>query len=138
MAAQLKRQGAPEAVIARLMAGGGDADDPEEDPRWEPWDHEVEVDEDGRPHLLIPQDIWPVVHLFLSLGTQWDHAGMSGVKTGIRYEAVRTTAGLAGIGRVTTEMFGDLQVMEAAALKEMARLESVRRERQEREDRNKR
>lgn len=109
---------APAEVIARLSAGQA-AETAEED--WEDWDGEVEVDDKGRPHLLIPADLWPSVRLFLALSTQWQHAGMAGNRVGLRYEAIRPTAAMAGI-KIKPGMFEDLQVMEGAALQEFARL----------------
>lgn len=79
------------------------------------------MDHKGRPHLLIPADLWPVVSLFLALGTQWSHAGMAGARTGIRYEAIKPTASLAGI-KLKPGMLADLQIMETAALQELAHI----------------
>lgn len=97
--------------MTQASAGGDD---------WEAWDGEVEVDDEGRPHLLIAAELWPAVSLFLALGTQWSHAGMTGARTGIRYEAIKPTAALAGI-KLRPGMFEDLKIMEAAALHELAR-----------------
>lgn len=58
------------------------------------------------------------------MGTQWHAAGLSGERAGLRYEALASVAGLLGM-KVTTEMFGDIRAMEAAALDVWAKRRAV-------------
>lgn len=74
-----------------------------------------------------PTEIWPenvdAVGLFISVQSQWRMGGM-GRPTGLDYPAVFAT--LDRLHRSDTperrdEIFADVQVMESAALKEMAK-----------------
>ncbi|WP_233281279.1 DUF1799 domain-containing protein [Sphingomonas changnyeongensis] len=53
--------------------------------------------------------------LFISLGTQWQVHPMAGTRLGLRYEAVPVAAAALGLS-LTPALFGDLRVMEGAAL----------------------
>lgn len=53
--------------------------------------------------------------LFLSLGSQWRLHAFSGTRLGLDYVAVPATAAMLGI-TLTPAIFGDLRVMEDAAL----------------------
>ncbi|MEO5341098.1 MAG: DUF1799 domain-containing protein [Magnetococcus sp. MYC-9] len=55
------------------------------------------------------------LHLFLLCATQWRHAGMDGMPTGLDYAGVEAAARMAAIP-LTPTLFRDLQTMEAAAL----------------------
>lgn len=59
------------------------------------------------------------VALFVAMGTQWHRHGMTGERLGLMYDAVEPTARLASIP-IGPAMFGDLQIMEAAALAALA------------------
>jgi hypothetical protein len=68
-------------------------------------------------------EVWPcvapAVQLLVALGTQWRMAPMGGA-VGLDYGAVRPTLQLLGVPRAQWgELFKDLQVMEAAAVKAM-------------------
>lgn len=70
--------------------------------------------------IEIAPDEADVVALFLSLQTQWRRHAMTGAALGLIYEAVPATAALTGIA-TTPALFADLQIMESAAMEEMAR-----------------
>jgi hypothetical protein len=53
--------------------------------------------------------------LFRTLGTQWRHHAMTGMRLGIDYAAVEPTARMLGV-TMTPALLLDLQLMEAAAL----------------------
>ena len=63
--------------------------------------------------------------LFFALDTQWRKVALVGfgggaiLMTGLDYAAIRPTAELSGI-TLTPQLFKDLRVMEAAAIKEAA------------------
>lgn len=83
---------------------------------YEPEDFEVDEFE------VWPEN-WPSFALFCAVQTQWRVGGMGGA-TGLDYPAVFAT--LDRLHRDKTperrdELFADIQVMEAAALKEMAK-----------------
>ncbi len=80
-----------------------------------------EAEGDGGDDDAIPvlPAAWPAVELFLALSTQWRSAGMAGVRVGIDYAAIEPTLRLTG-REGSPELFADLQVMEGAALEEMA------------------
>nr|WP_247897229.1 DUF1799 domain-containing protein [Azospirillum argentinense] len=118
MAADLAAFGAPRELVDRWA---GRATDQEDDP------------EAG--HFRVRPDCWKAVSLFARLETQWQWvgSGMAGAeRTGLRYEAIGVTAGMAGI-TMTTALFDDLQVMEAAALGELAKIMKERIDRLDRE-----
>ncbi|MGH6879277.1 DUF1799 domain-containing protein [Hypericibacter sp.] len=58
---------------------------------------------------------WPALSLFLDAQTQWRHAGMSGIPTGLDYPGVRAAADMAGV-TITPPLFEDLRGMEDEAL----------------------
>lgn len=61
----------------------------------------------------------PAVQLLVALGTQWRMAAMGG-PVGLDYGAVRPTLQLLGVPRAQwPDLFKDLQVMEAAAVRAM-------------------
>jgi hypothetical protein len=68
---------------------------------------------------LAPDEV-DVVALFLALETQWLRHAMTGAALGLTYQAIPATAEMTGI-KMTPALFADLQIMEKAALKEMAR-----------------
>jgi hypothetical protein len=70
--------------------------------------------------IEIAPDEVNVVALFLALQTQWRVHAMTGARTGLIYEAIPAAAALSGI-ETTPALFADLQIMESAALNEMAR-----------------
>lgn len=63
--------------------------------------------------------LWPenerVWNLFAACSTQWQHAGMDGVKVGLNYAAVEIVAARTGC-KLGRERFADLQLLENAAL----------------------
>lgn len=64
----------------------------------------------------MPPDEQPAVILFLSLETQWRHAGMVGLRTGLDYSAVEPVARLLGIA-ADGDLLRDLRVLEGEALR---------------------
>lgn len=68
----------------------------------------------------IAQDDEDVVALFFTLGTQWRTHAMSGMRTGIDYAAIPSTAALMGIP-MTPAMMIDLRAMEMAAIEIFAK-----------------
>jgi len=59
------------------------------------------------------------VQFFVRLQTQWLVGGM-GSRTGLNYPGVESAARLSGL-EITPDLFGQLQIMEMTALKEMAK-----------------
>ena len=66
----------------------------------------------------------PAVQTFLCVQTQWSHSGMGG-PAGLDYARVKVALSLAG-EEVTPELFRKLQLMEAGALEELARIQKRR------------
>lgn len=62
---------------------------------------------------------WETVQLFLGMQTQWERAGMDGTMTGLNYARLPVVA--AGLGIRWRPLFERLQVMEYAALQELAK-----------------
>lgn len=67
---------------------------------------------------LAPDEV-AAVTLFLALGTQWQRHPMSGVFLGLNYASIPTTTGMMDIA-MDPQLFGDLQIMEQAALDALA------------------
>lgn len=64
-------------------------------------------------------DNWPAFTVFEAMSTQW-RTGACGA-TGMDYTSIRDVAGFLGLTRVqTTDIFPDLRIMEAEALRVMA------------------
>lgn len=63
--------------------------------------------------------LWPenerVWNLFVACATQWQHAGMDGMKVGLNYAGVEIVA-LRTNCKLGRERFADLQLLENAAL----------------------
>lgn len=101
MTAALVRAGATPAQasdqVAALMASRGIAPKPD--------DIELGANDEA-----------PAVGLFLALDTQWQFAGMGGMRTGLNYTAIEPTARLRGI-ELTPGVMADLQIMEQEALR---------------------
>lgn len=57
---------------------------------------------------------------FLRCSTQWNYAGMAGVRVGLNYPGVETVLRLALPEAERAEVFAGLQVMEYAAVAELA------------------
>jgi hypothetical protein len=75
-------------------------------------------DFDTDPVEVWPEN-WPAAYLFSSLSTQWS-IGMGGA-SGLRYEAVYPLLDrLAQSPEEWTELFDDVRVLEASALKTMS------------------
>jgi hypothetical protein len=70
----------------------------------------------------------PAVELFARSATQWRHAGMGGAPVGLDYAGVRQVAELTGV-ELTQELFGEIQTLEASAVREFARRASERNRR---------
>jgi hypothetical protein len=63
---------------------------------------------------------WAALQLFLAMATQWDRAGMSGVRTGLNYSRIPVVrAGRPDIQGDWPDLFPRLQLLEAAALNRM-------------------
>jgi hypothetical protein len=64
---------------------------------------------------------WPVVDLFLALGSQWRFAGMESQRVGIDYGAVPATMDLLGVPASKRQLwFAWIRQMERAALEVFA------------------
>ena len=63
--------------------------------------------------------LWPeneaVWNLFTGCATQWEHAGMDGVKVGLNYAGVEIVAARTSC-KMSHARFADLQLLENAAL----------------------
>ena len=81
---------------------------------------EIVVAAAARQEFEVMAENWPAVEAFAALSTQWRRAGMDGTPVGLDYVAVEPTLKL--IGReLTPALFGELRLMESAALEAMAR-----------------
>jgi hypothetical protein len=74
-----------------------------------------------------PLAVWPdniaAVNTFISMGTQWRTAGMSGLPIGLDYAALPAVLRMSAIPRAQwPEIFDSIRVMEDAALQTMQRL----------------
>lgn len=58
------------------------------------------------------ENVW---NLFTRCATQWQHAGMEGVKVGLNYRGVELVANRTGC-KLSHARFADLQLLESAAL----------------------
>ena len=63
---------------------------------------------------------WSVLELFCSCQTQWRHAGMGGVRTGLDYAAVESVVRMTGRIDAAAELFAGVRVMEHAAMEVFA------------------
>ena len=68
---------------------------------------------------LRPDEAVPFA-LFTALGTQWNRHPMTGERLGLNYGVIPETASMMGVA-MTPAVFADLQIMEGAALEELAR-----------------
>lgn len=67
--------------------------------------------------LVLPAN-WPALRLFLALDTQWNYAGLAGVRVGLRYEAVEPVIrALPDLEQPYPELFARLRLIEAAAVR---------------------
>jgi hypothetical protein len=65
--------------------------------------------------LVVMRGNWQALRLFHASLTQWRHAGLSGMPSGLDYPGVEAAARMAAID-VTPDLFRRLRVMERAAL----------------------
>ncbi|KAA0983313.1 DUF1799 domain-containing protein [Pseudomonas sp. ANT_J28] len=64
-------------------------------------------------------DVWQAFQVFEAMSTQW-RTGACGA-TGLDYTSIRAVAGFLGLTRAqATDIFPDLRIMEAEALRVMA------------------
>ncbi|MBK5400504.1 DUF1799 domain-containing protein [Pseudomonas sp. TH39(2020)] len=64
-------------------------------------------------------DTWPAFQVFEAMSTQW-RTGACGA-TGLDYTSIRDVAGFLGLTRAqATDIFPDIRIMEAEALRVMA------------------
>lgn len=64
---------------------------------------------------------WAAVQLFLALETQWDRAGLSGVRTGLDYSRIEPVLrARPDIEPAWPDLFHRLQILERAALAAMS------------------
>lgn len=61
------------------------------------------------------------VLVFLRMQTQWDRAGMAGERCGLNYGRLSYVIAQMGLSDREPVLFGQLQIMEIAALKEFSR-----------------
>jgi hypothetical protein len=63
---------------------------------------------------------WTTVQTFLRCATQWQYAGMAGVRVGLHYPGVAAVLRLTVPKADRAAVFAGLQVMEYAAVAELA------------------
>ncbi len=68
---------------------------------------------------VLPEN-WTIVRTFIRCATQWNYAGMAGVRVGLNYPGVDAVLRLALPEAERAEVFAGLQVMEYAAVAELA------------------
>lgn len=59
---------------------------------------------------------WEIVQMFIRCATQWQYAGMTGVRTGLHYPGVEVLLRLLAPTADPAALFAGIQVMEQAAL----------------------
>lgn len=67
---------------------------------------------------MLPEN-WGALQVFLKCSTQWRYAGMSGLRTGLDYQAVESVMRMTGVAD-TSDTFWRLQLIEDEALKALA------------------
>ena len=97
-------------TVAEDMAAFGFKD-------FQPPDWMVEEDTHAEQFGVLPEN-WEAVSVFLACATQWS-VGHEGAYTGLRYESVRVVMRLHRV-RDAADVFGRVQRMESAALREFA------------------
>ena len=64
---------------------------------------------------------WPAVQLLLALETQWDRAGLAGVRVGLKYDRIEPVLrARPDIDQPWPDLFHRLQILERAALAAMS------------------
>lgn len=101
-----KRRGGRDETNDALAAFGIDLPEPDED----------EPEDDGLFAVFVEN--MPICRVFLAMTTQWNHAGMNGVITGLNYQALPVVLELSA-SSLTPAQFEGLQMMELAALAEL-------------------
>lgn len=69
---------------------------------------------DEADYLVLPEN-WEALQLFLKCATQWRHAGMTGVRTGLDYPSVEAVMRITGV-QDQADVFWRLQLIERGAL----------------------
>jgi hypothetical protein len=77
------------------------------------WQAKLEAQAPSECEVL--PECWDAVLLFARCATQWRTAGMSGIRTGLDYPAVRLVARAMGVAW-SEALLADVQVMEFEAL----------------------
>lgn len=67
---------------------------------------------------MLPEN-WEALQTFLKCATQWRHAGMEGVRTGLDYLSVDAVMRITGV-KDPSDTFWRLQLIENGALEAMA------------------
>lgn len=67
---------------------------------------------------MLPEN-WEALQVFLKCATQWRHAGMEGVRTGLDYPSVDAVMRITGV-KDPSDTFWRLQLIESEALEAMA------------------
>ncbi|MHA7855434.1 DUF1799 domain-containing protein [Marinobacter shengliensis] len=67
---------------------------------------------------MLPEN-WEALQVFLKCATQWRHAGMEGVRTGLEYSSVDAVMRITGV-KDPSDTFWRLQLIESGALEAMA------------------
>lgn len=80
-------------------------------------------EQDRRAAIVVWDDCWETAQIFAALQTQWHRAGLNGLRTGLDYAAIEPTARMMEI-ELGRRRFDELRLMEATALKAMAKAES--------------
>lgn len=66
---------------------------------------------------MLPEN-WEALNLFLQCSTQWRHAGMTGIRTGLDYPSVEAVIRMTGV-EDPAGTFSQLQQIEQGALEAM-------------------
>jgi hypothetical protein len=103
------------AVARRWASGRGGPAKPADDPLTQAAPIPQRSTPSAEEEIELPEELQKPVCLFFALGTQWRHAGMTGLRIGLDYTAIEATARMLDI-EMTPQLLVDLRVMEDEAL----------------------
>jgi hypothetical protein len=69
---------------------------------------------DNQKPVVWPEH-WDAWRVFMAMATQWNGAGMAGLRVGLRYEALPVASRGVGV-KLSPAVFRDIRLMEAEAL----------------------
>lgn len=76
-----------------------------------------EPTKDAEGPIMVLQENVTAVGIFFRMSTQWDTAGMSGMRVGLNYSSLESVINLLGLAAQGRIILDKIQVMERAALK---------------------